>query len=47
MIGAIAYIAPAILFMIFGSGRIQHWNDLQKNCDDELKCGEPSTVHKN
>lgn len=45
LIGALAYIIPAILFIIFGSGNIQHWNDLQKT--ENLKSGEPSTVSKN
>lgn len=44
LIGAIAYIAPAIIFMIFGSGKIQYWNDLQKNADSS--CEEPSTAQK-
>lgn len=40
VIGSIAYIVPAILFIIFGSGNIQKWNEIptttsSKNKDDE------------
>lgn len=27
MIGAVVYIVPAVLFMIFGSVKIQSWNE--------------------
>lgn len=30
IIGAVAYILPAIIFSIFGSAKIQKWNDLSK-----------------
>lgn len=46
LIGAIAYLAPAIIFIIFGSGNIQHWNDLQTNDERESE-EEPSTIHMN
>lgn len=26
-IGALVYIIPAIIFIIFGSGEVQKWND--------------------
>lgn len=29
MIGAAAYILPAIFFWVFGSGKIQKWNEVQ------------------
>lgn len=28
--GSIVYIVPAIVFMIFGSGQVQPWNDPEK-----------------
>uniref|UniRef100_A0A1B0CFZ2 Putative permease of the major facilitator superfamily protein n=1 Tax=Lutzomyia longipalpis TaxID=7200 RepID=A0A1B0CFZ2_LUTLO len=30
IIGAVFYITPALIFMIFGSGNIQPWNEVQK-----------------
>lgn len=27
MIGAVAYIIPAIFFILFGSGNVQPWNE--------------------
>ncbi|XP_037025020.1 sialin-like [Bradysia coprophila] len=48
LIGAIAYIAPAILFIIFGSGKIQYWNDLDlPKTDDHKSEEESSTKRKN
>lgn len=44
LIGAIAYIASAILFILFGSGNIQYWNDLENK---DTECGEPSSISKN
>lgn len=35
-IGAMAYIAPAIIFIIFGSGEVQKWND-KKEAADEVR----------
>jgi MFS transporter, ACS family, solute carrier family 17 (sodium-dependent inorganic phosphate cotransporter), other len=29
-IGALAYITPAIIFIIFGSGKVQNWNEKKK-----------------
>jgi len=29
MIGAAAYILPALFFWVFGSGKIQKWNEVQ------------------
>lgn len=37
MIGAVVYILPALLFILFGSGEIQHWNEghQSKKADDK------------
>lgn len=29
------YIAPAVIFILFGSGQIQTWNELPPHDDDE------------
>jgi MFS transporter, ACS family, solute carrier family 17 (sodium-dependent inorganic phosphate cotransporter), other len=34
-IGAIVYIAPAIIFMLFGSGEVQKWNQREEKKDVE------------
>lgn len=30
IIAAVAYILPAIIFVLFGSGNIQPWNEIKK-----------------
>lgn len=41
LIGAAAYIVPAAVFMIFGSGSIQSWNEIpvEKPVDDNAEAG--------
>lgn len=36
IIGAAAYILPAIVFMIFGSGSIQSWNEIPVQNSPEI-----------
>ena len=35
LIGALVYIAPAIVYMFFGSGEVQKWNQRQEKEDEE------------
>jgi MFS transporter, ACS family, solute carrier family 17 (sodium-dependent inorganic phosphate cotransporter), other len=37
-IGAAAYILPALLFFVFGSGKVQGWNEIrEKKSTDDTK----------
>ena len=51
LVGAVVYIIPAIIFMCFGSGEVQPWNDPEKTTnpkDDspaaDLESRKASTV---
>lgn len=33
-IGALVYIIPAIIFIIFGSGEVQEWNNKKQTKDE-------------
>lgn len=35
MIGAAVYITPGIIFMLFGSGEVQKWNQREEKEDAE------------
>lgn len=35
VIGAVAYIAPAFIFSIFGSANVQKWNEAKKSDEDK------------
>lgn len=35
MIGGIAYIVPAFVYAIFGSGEVQSWNEISDVVDNE------------
>lgn len=35
IIAAIAYIAPALIFIIFGSGKVQPWNEVELTEPDQ------------
>ena len=37
LFGGFVIIAPAIIFMIFGSGKIQTWNDPQQEEKDQCE----------
>lgn len=36
--GAVVYVIPSLFFMIFGSGMVQYWNDMNKS---EVKKEDP------
>ena len=36
-IGALAYIIPAIIFVFFGSGDVQKWNEKKEESTDSEK----------
>lgn len=35
MIAAVAYIVPAIVFILFGSGNVQPWNESSTAIDEK------------
>lgn len=35
IIAAVAYIVPAVIFVLFGSGQVQPWNE-SKKADDKM-----------
>lgn len=37
LIGACVYILPALFFISFGSGEIQHWNEGRKSNKEDDK----------
>lgn len=45
-INAIFYIAPAIFFIFFGSGKIQRWNDLEAARLKDLEAEQTETEMK-
>lgn len=44
LIGAVAYIIPAVLFMVFGSGNIQPWNEIPVQSLAEAESGVDTNV---
>lgn len=37
IIAAVAYIVPALIFIVFGSGDVQPWNEPNKNKNGEVE----------
>lgn len=38
MIGSAVYILPAVIFMVFGSGEVQKWNQIDdKDCEKDIE----------
>lgn len=44
IIGAVAYIAPALIYSIFGSAKVQKWNDLAGIEEDTPPTARVETV---
>lgn len=45
-IGAVVYIIPALIFVFFGSGKIQPWNDHTAKTVDEITGEVPAAPPK-
>lgn len=46
MIAAVAYIVPAILFIMFGSGKVQKWNESKSSETDKTEATNAETAHQ-